>query len=478
MFLRMLYDEKLAQAAYIIGCQQTGEAIVVDPERDVDRYVELARRKGMRIVAVAETHIHADFLSGARELADQTRARVYVSDEGGPEWKYQWLGSYDHRLLRHGDTFTIGKVGFSVIHTPGHTPEHICFVVTDHGGGASDPMGVLTGDFVFVGDLGRPDLLETAAGQAGASEPSARRLYESVRRFTEMPDYLQIWPGHGAGSACGKALGAVPQTTVGYEKRFNPSICAAASELEFVRYILADQPEPPPYFARMKRENRLGPQLLGKLPTPTRLPVDQLASLAVAGDTVVIDTRPWPAFRAGHLPGALFIGQDGSFPTVAGSYIEPETSVLLIADAARVDEAVRDLVRVGLDRIQAFATPEEMRQFAAGGGVLAATSEIDAPAVHEQVESRNAFVLDVRSRAEFAAGHIPKATNIAYPLLPRQLDLIPRDQPIIVNCRSGGRSARATAFLQRAGYTVSNLAGGMSAWEQSGLPVDARPPRT
>ena len=222
MFMRMIYDEKLAQAAYLLGCQRTGEAIVIDPERDVDRYVDLAAENGLRIVATAETHIHADFLSGSRELAEQVNAKVYVSDEGDADWKYQWLDGYEHQLLRDGDTFSVGNIDFQVMHTPGHTPEHIAFVVTDRGGGATEPIAIATGDFVFVGDLGRPDLLETAAGQAGAMEPSARRLYKTVGRLADIPDFVQVWPAHGAGSACGKALGAVPMSTVGYEKSLQP----------------------------------------------------------------------------------------------------------------------------------------------------------------------------------------------------------------------------------------------------------------
>ncbi|MFT3881547.1 MAG: MBL fold metallo-hydrolase [Gemmatales bacterium] len=220
MFLRMVYDDKLAEAAYLIGCQKTGDAIVIDPQRDVDRYETLAAANGLRIVAVAETHIHADFLSGARELAEKG-AKVYVSDEGDADWKYQWLnlktggGSYAYQLLKDGDTFKVGNIEFKAVHTPGHTPEHLSYMVTDRGGGADKPLGVATGDFVFVGDLGRPDLLESAAGVVGKADSSAHQLYQTVRKFMDWPDYLQVWPAHGAGSACGKALGAVPQSTVG-----------------------------------------------------------------------------------------------------------------------------------------------------------------------------------------------------------------------------------------------------------------------
>jgi hydroxyacylglutathione hydrolase len=270
VFMRMIYDEKLAQAAYLIGCQRTGEAVVIDPERDVDRYIDLAKDNGLRIVATAETHIHADFVSGSRELAERVGAKVYVSDEGDADWKYEWLdkkvggGSYDHQLLKDGDSFKIGNIELKAIHTPGHTPEHIVFLVTDHGANATEPIGMATGDFVFVGDLGRPDLLETAAGHAGAMEPSARRLFSTVKKLGEIPDFVQIWPAHGAGSACGKALGAVPMSTVGYEKRFNPAIQAAATEQGFVDFILTGQPEPPMYFANMKRDNKVGPAGAGR----------------------------------------------------------------------------------------------------------------------------------------------------------------------------------------------------------------------
>ncbi len=261
MLLRQITDSKLAQNAYLIGCQRTGEALVIDPERDVDRYVEAAAAEGLRLVAATETHIHADFLSGCRELAHRHGARLYLSDCGPAEWKYLWAQDGDKgiQLLRDGDAFSVGKIEIRALHTPGHTPEHLSFLVTDHGGGAEEPMGLMSGDFVFVGDVGRPDLLESAAGVAGAREPSARALHASLLRFLDLPDYLQIWPGHGAGSACGKALGAVPTSTVGYERRFSPALAdVRRGEQVFVDAILEGQPEPPFYFARMKKENKEG----------------------------------------------------------------------------------------------------------------------------------------------------------------------------------------------------------------------------
>src|SRR5687768_9044585 len=262
MFLQRFYDDQLAQASYLLGCAATGEALVIDPSRDVAQYVETAKREGLRVTHVTETHIHADFVSGARELAAATGAQLLLSAEGGAEWQYAYAAGDGATLLRDGDVIRVGNVRVEAMHTPGHTPEHLSFVVTDTAG-ADRPMGVFTGDFVFVGDVGRPDLLERAAGYEGTMVEGARVLFRSLRRFKErLPDFVQIWPGHGAGSACGKALGAVPQSTLGYERLFNWGL-AAEDEGEFVRAVLAGQPEPPKYFAEMKRINREGPRLLG-----------------------------------------------------------------------------------------------------------------------------------------------------------------------------------------------------------------------
>ncbi len=473
MLFRLIYDDRLAQAAYLIGCQRAREAIIIDPERDVDRYIDAAREEGLRITAVAETHIHADFLSGARELAERVGATVYVSDEGGPDWRTQWLnsksggGSYPHRLLHDGDTFTLGAITFRVMHTPGHTPEHICFIVTDGGVGASEPMGVLTGDFVFVGDLGRPDLLESAAGLEGVKEPSARALFDSVARFGVLPDFTQVWPGHGAGSSCGKALGAIPQSTVGYEKRFNPALLAASEKGSFVRFILDGQPEPPMYFARMKRDNKVGPAILGSLPKPPEMNVSALCAID-ASRAFVLDMRPWSEFRAGHLPGAISALPDRTFPTVAGSFVEEKSPIYLIGAGDQIEQAVRDLVRIGLDDIRGYATPQTLAACAENGTPLATTPEIDAQALKDKMGVEPVFLLDVRRASEFEAGHLPGAVNAAHTRLPERLGEIPRDVPIVVNCQGGTRSARASSYLERAGYSVTNLAGGFSGWAKSG----------
>jgi hydroxyacylglutathione hydrolase len=476
----MIYDDKLAQAAYLIGCQRTGEALIIDPERDIDRYLEIARREGMRITAIAETHIHADFLSGARELAEKTGAKLYLSDEGTEDWKYRWLdrkiggGSYDHQLLHNGDRFNVGNIRIEAVHTPGHTPEHLSFLVTDLGGGADEPIGIVTGDFVFVGDVGRPDLLETAAGQAGAKEPAAHELYSSVNEFLKLPDYLQIWPAHGAGSACGKELGAVPQSTVGYERRFNPALLNARDGEEiFVESILAGQPEPPMYFSRMKRENREGPAVLGSLPVPTRISASELAA-AVAGDSkaIVIDTRPWMDFAAGHLAGSLYAPYNRTFPTVAGSYIPADVPIYLVIERERLRDAVVDLIRIGLDNIAGYVTPSAMGEEMSHEERAELTPWLTAIEFRDHLQTNHdSYVLDVRNSSEFTSGHLEQAHNIAYTRLPEHLSEIPTGRPVYVHCQSGARSAVATAYLRRNGVKAINVAGGFGELQRIGLPI-------
>ncbi|MBS1911248.1 MAG: MBL fold metallo-hydrolase [Bacteroidetes bacterium] len=479
MLFRMIYDEKLAQAAYLIGCQRTGEALVIDPQRDVDQYVEEAARNGLRVTAIAETHIHADFLSGARELAERTGATLYLSDEGDENWKYRWLesrsdgGVYSYRLLHNGDTFSVGNIRIEAVHTPGHTAEHMSFLVTDLGGGSTMPMGIATGDFVFVGDVGRPDLLESAAGMEGAADPAARQLYASLRSFGRMPEYLQVWPGHGAGSVCGKSLGAVPQTTVGYEKLFNGALTSAfGDEEEFVAAIVAGQPEPPPYFARMKTENRNGPALLRTMPNPPLLGAAELAA-AASGDenVVVVDTRSWPEYREGHVHGALHAPLNRTFTTIVGSYVEPQQRVLLIVEAEHLREAVAALTSIGLDNIGGYVPPVEFAMNAASGHARA--PEVEAEELMEIAASGDAYVLDVRSAVEYEAGHFPGAVNIAHTRLAPGLRRLPLGVPVYVHCQAGARSAAAVAFLRRKGVNAVNVRGGYNRIGESVMPAVA-----
>ena len=277
MFFQHIYDKTLAQASYLLGCQKTGEAIVIDAKRDVDTYIDIAKQNNLRITHITETHIHADFLSGSRELAALTDAEMYLSDEGGPDWQY----NFSHTGLRHGDVIKVGNLSLKVLHTPGHTPESITFLLTDHPA-SNEPVMMFTGDFVFVGDIGRPDLLEKAAGLKGTQEIGADQMYHSIKKFQALPDFIQVWPGHGAGSACGKALGAVPSTTVGYEKIRNWALQYGDDKTGFVGYLLSDQPEPPKYFAEMKMRNKEPRNLLTHVPKHQKLSPEEL--LRVQGE--------------------------------------------------------------------------------------------------------------------------------------------------------------------------------------------------
>ncbi|MDX1617914.1 MAG: MBL fold metallo-hydrolase [Balneolaceae bacterium] len=454
MYFKQIYEPKLAQYAYLIGCQQSGEAVVIDPMRDIDRYERMADDEELKIVAAADTHIHADYLTGLREFAERG-VKVYASDEGDKDWKYEWLLSsdYDYVLLKDGDTFSIGNIRLKAWHTPGHTPEHLTYSVTD-GAGADAPMGLLSGDFVFVGDVGRPDLLESAAGQEGVMESSARTLYESVTEFKGLPEYLQIWPGHGSGSACGKALGAVPESTVGYELRFNPSILAANSEQQFVDFILEGQPEPPLYFARMKRDNRNGPKLLGDLPQPNRLDMDQFLDRGRGEQAVILDTRERSAFMGGHIPGSLLATLNRTFNTDAGSIIQEDVSIYLVVEEHKVEEAVRDLIRIGLDRVEGYITPADLEAYHDRGEQLERIDSINFDETRRLMDANNSAVLDVRRASEFEKKRVDGALNIAHTRLLERLDELPEGKTLLVHCKSGRRASVSAALLKRNGYDV------------------------
>lgn len=455
MYFKQFFDERLAQYAYMIGCQANGTAIVIDPMRDIDQYIEHAASKNLNIVGAADTHIHADYISGLREFAERG-VKVYASDEGDKDWKYEWLinSDYDFELLNDGDEFSIGNITIRAWHTPGHTPEHLSYFITD-GAAADQPIGIATGDFIFVGDVGRPDLLESAAGQANVMEPSARTLYKSVEDFKNVPEFMQIWPGHGAGSACGKALGAVPETTVGYELRYNNSIKSATSEEDFVKFILEGQPEPPLYFARMKRDNKIGPKILKGLPQPKHLNLNELKKLAGNTDVALLDTRERDEFSEGHIPGSLLSPLNKQFNTVAGSYITEDEDIYLIVEEHRVSEAVRDLYRIGLDNIVGFVTPTDLDHYKEQDGELETITVQKFDVIDQYVGNDDYQILDVRKASEYQEeGNVEGAQNIAHTRLLPRIEEVPSERKIVVHCQAGGRSAVAAALLQRNGYDV------------------------
>lgn len=470
MFFKQIFEPRLAQYAYIVGCQASGEAVVIDPMRDIQQYYDIAEKEKLKIVAAADTHIHADYISGLREFAERG-VKVYASDEGDSDWKYEWLigSNYDYQLIKDSDIFKIGNIEIKAIHTPGHTPEHIMYAITDTASGAKEPMGYTTGDFVFVGDVGRPDLLESAAGMKDVMKPSAKTLYKSLVDFKKYPEYHRIWPGHGAGSACGKALGAVPESTIGYELRYNASLAHTDSEENFVNFILTDQPEPPLYFARMKRDNKLGPKVLGGLPQPPRIGADDLKKFVRNTDVALIDTRDRYDFLDDHIPGAIFSPLDKQFNTTAGSYVEEEKPIYLIIDKNRVTEAVRDLINVGLDNIAGYAALEDFEDYKKVGGEIEKTEYTSFEKAAGILKSNNMQVVDVRKRSEFVEGHVEGAINVPHTRLLERLDEVPESGTLVVHCSAGGRSAVAAALLQRYGRDVLYVDGEIGDLTKTGF---------
>jgi len=457
MLIERIYDEDLAQASYFIGCQAKGEAVVVDPRRDIDVYRNLAAANGMKIVAVTETHIHADFLSGTRELAAATGATAYVSGEGGADWQY----GFEAERLNDNDVINLGNITVKALHTPGHTPEHLSFLITD-GAFADAPGYLLSGDFVFSGDLGRPDLLDEAAGGVDTRFGGAKQLFASLRdKFLTLPDHVQVHPGHGAGSACGKALGAIPSSTVGYERLYawwGPYL-AANDEQGFVAELLDGQPDAHAYFGRMKRENREGPAVMGE-----RAPLAELDPATVAEDLAAdkvtfIDTRPNDQVHRGTVTGSLNVPAGKSTASFGAWVVNPETDknplVLLAPDQASAQEMWDHLVRVGIDNVAGYLTGLQ--------GVPVSTPKLIQP---EELEGFDAaMVLDVRNRTEHAAGHIPGSHQLSGGRVMWNLNELPTEGTIVSYCQSGVRNSVAASALRRAGYDVVELDGSYAAWE-------------
>lgn len=445
MLLRYFYDKNLAQASYMVGCAKTGEALIVDPSRDIQQYLDAAAQEDLRITHVTETHIHADFVSGSRELKAATGATTYLSDMGDENWKYAYADEPGVILVQDGDSWMVGNVKVEVLHTPGHTPEHISFMITDTAG-ADKPMGIFTGDFLFVGDVGRPDLLEAAAGLMGTADSGARLQFDTVMRFKGMPDYLQIWPAHGAGSACGKALGAVPSTTLGYEKLFNPAF-QFEDEEKFVAWLLKDQPEAPAYFAQMKKVNKLGPALLSELPEPTQMDRAQLNKRLAAGD-LVVDLRGGDEYASAYVPGTVSIpASNDTFSTYIGWYVDYERPLYFVApDEDSIPQLLKAMRAIGIDNVPGYFTQDVVAE---GYEKL---PHITATELAGRLAQNGLMILDVRGATEYAEEHLKGARNIAVGLLPRHLDALPKDSPIITQCATGYRAQIAASYLRSKGF--------------------------
>jgi hydroxyacylglutathione hydrolase len=450
----------LSHYSYILGA--AGKAVVVDPRRDVDVYLEYAAANDLKIAYILETHIHADYCSGARELAELTGAELWLSaHDEGEEFVYQFA----HKDFRDGETLELGELRIVAMHTPGHTPEHLSFLVYDTKRSATTPLLMLSGDFLFVGSLGRPDLLGEAAKLKLAGQ-----LYDSLHeKIASLPDGLEVHPAHGAGSMCGAGMSDRPQSTLGYERLSNMFFADRDKKI-FTEHILATVPPFPDYYRRMKRVNSQGPATVG-CDAPKAIAVDDFRKLALDGNHVVIDLRRPEAFGGAHVPNVFNIGQAPIFGMWAAWVVPYDKPILLAGDASTdYDAARRALVRVGLDQVQGYLKGG-MTAWVEAGYNLSHVPQISVLQLSDMAKGA-AVVLDVRGDAEWMGGHIQGARHIMGGDLPKRANELPQDAEIYVVCAAGYRSSIATSVLRRAGFRhVTNVDGGMSAWNRQKLPT-------
>ncbi|MBY7142481.1 MBL fold metallo-hydrolase [Virgibacillus sp. NKC19-3] len=465
MYLKYFYDKHLAQASYMVGCQATGEAAIIDPARNIEAYLSVARQEGYTINKAMETHIHADFVSGVTELARRTGATIYHSAEGETNGGYNFESSLPQQGLKDGDVVSVGNVQLKAIHTPGHTPEHISYELTDCPN-AEYPIGVFTGDFVFVGDVGRPDLLEKSVGIKDSADRGARQLFHSLQQFKKYQDYMQIWPGHGAGSACGKALGAVPTSTVGYEKMYNPAF-QPDDEQEFVNFLLDGQPEPPAYFAKMKEVNPSGMTPLSEVPTGVLLDLDgdSVAELATASKNMIIDTRNAYDFSNRNLPGTINIPFPDSFAEWMGRLANDDVDLYFITELHHIDQIRTILTGMGFDRMKGFFPPSVI----VTAGKTRSYENKTPKEIEKEQQRQDLQILDARYQDEWETNHIPGAKHISLHRLADGADKLSGDKPVAVHCATGRRSAIASSILLNQGYEVINITGGFDQWKNENL---------
>jgi len=459
MYFKQFYLGCLAHASYLIGSE--GEAAVVDPQRDVEQYLAEAEAQGLRIKYVIETHLHADFVSGHRELASRAGAEIIFGARAG--------ATFPHRAVSDGDELRVGKVILRLLETPGHTPESISILVIDTEVSA-EPQKVLTGDTLFIGDVGRPDLV----GSKGyTAEEMAGLLYESLHgKLLRLADGVEVYPAHGAGSMCGRNISKETVSTIGEQRRFNYALRPMAKD-EFVRMMTADLPEAPAYFSRDAEINRTGAEALAELPLPAALSAEEVERLAGQGE-LVLDVRPAADFGNGHVLGALNIGLAGQFASWAGSLIAPGTPLVLVAgEVAEVDEAVTRLARVGVESVKGYLDGGMYAWNEAGlASMLIPQMPVDE--LHDQIaEGGELQLIDVRRPGEYAGGHVPGAVNAPLAHLAERASEFDPARPTAVICAGGYRSATATSILQSRGFRkLFNVIGGTSAWVGAGYATE------
>jgi len=453
MLIQPFFVSGLSHISYLLCGSKT--CAVIDPKRDVQFYLETAKAMGLKITHVLETHLHADFISGHMDLAEKTGAKIYAPKSGNCQ--------FNHQGLAEGDSFEIEDMEIRVLETPGHTPEHIVYVVIDHSRG-EEPTALFSGDTLFVGDVGRPDLFP------GMAKELAQKLFESLKKLAMLPDFCEVYPAHGAGSLCGRALSAKRTSTIGYEKKYNYAFQIKERE-DFVKLLTTDMPEAPDHFSRCSEINRRGPVLVKDLPRLT--PFDPLAfqQRSKEKNTIVLDLRPYEAFGGQHVPGAYHIDFGGNFSTFAGWILPPETEILLVSEnVSQAEEAVIQLRRVGLDKTVGYLEGG-MYEWAKAGLAAQHICQLSAEELKKRMTQGPAMtLLDVRAQKEFMTGHLEGAINIPVADLRKRYQELNPELPLVVICNSGHRSSLGASLLKMRGFKdVSNLAGGMMGYNAAGF---------
>lgn len=453
MLIQSFFVNGLAHISYILGGAKT--CAVIDPRRDIQIYLDTAKAMGLKITHILETHLHADFISGHMDLAEKTGAKIYAPKSGQCQ--------FDHVGLSEGNRFEIEDMEFRILETPGHTPEHICYVAIDHSRG-EDPVALFCGDTLFVGDVGRPDLFP------GMAKELASKLYDSLQKLAALPDFCEVYPAHGAGSLCGRAMSAKRTSTIGYEKKYNYAY-QIKDRNKFIELLTTDMPDAPDHFSRCSEINRKGPTLVRDLPCLAPYDPVSFHQRSKEKETIVLDIRPYEAFGGQHVPGAYHIDFGGNFSTFAGWVLPPDADILLVSgNPSQSEEAVIQLRRVGLDRTIGYLEGG-MYEWAKAGLSSEQVSQISVEALNQRIMGgAKVTLLDVRAKREFMTGHINGAVNIPFPDLRTRYGELNSASPVLVICNTGHRSSIATSILKRHGFKdVSNVAGGMTGYNAAGL---------
>ena len=451
MYIEQFYVPKIAHSSYLLGGK--GNCAIVDPSRDVDIYIQAAKRMGFNITHILETHLHADFISGHMDLAEKTGARIYAPASANCQ--------FSHEAVQEGDAFKIDDVTIRVIETPGHTPEHLSYIVIDESRG-DDPAVVFCGDTLFVGDVGRPDLFP------GRARELASRLFESLKKLKALPDFCEVLPAHGAGSLCGRAMGAKRRSTIGYEKKYNEALLIGSEE-EFIDSLTSEMPPVPDHFGRCSEINRKGPQLVRKLGKVRGLKPLEFGELAKSEQSIVLDCRAYDAFGGQHIKDAFGIDFDGNFPTFSGWVIPPDKEILLLTPSrVEAEDVAVWLRRVGLDRAMGFLEGG-MFEWAKDGLPASHICQVSAPELEVIRKQESIQILDVRAPSEFADHHIEGAINIPAPDLRERYQELDKEKEYYLICSTGHRSTLAISILMQRGFChLVNVAGGMTGMGELG----------